>query len=328
MKLFQIALLILSGSCGSSSEMLIIQRGGDQVGNGGKSVVCRDQTGSIESIEILDFYEGRELYGRVPRFQSPNPKEAIPAALLPLKELDPDRYGRYQNYLSDFFSNTKFISSPLMITNDSEEIIAPPEGCEIEQLIIQISPRFPQDRRYNINRELWEALDAQNRIGIILHEIIYYEALAQSHRNSVSPRYLTSLIASGELSTLTTEQYHHLMFQAQLQILNLEWDRHELHFVQTVDSTQMRATQTCTFFNFGNLGTTEMIEDSLTSPSAQHFINAMSSTDALTFWSRDRDPHSKNGWSVRLDLSTSTSTPVELESESSAQVLCFGVPKS
>jgi hypothetical protein len=56
-----IALVLVSAS--ALGQDFPVDAFGDQVGNGGKGVVCSDDRGVITQVELLDFYEAQVLYG-------------------------------------------------------------------------------------------------------------------------------------------------------------------------------------------------------------------------------------------------------------------------
>lgn len=71
-----------------------------------------------------------------------------------------------------------------------------PRGCKIEQIAIQKEPAFPEDKRFTVSKDLWDLLDEDNKAGLVLHEIIYREALLYGHEDSVNARYVNSIWTS------------------------------------------------------------------------------------------------------------------------------------
>src|SRR5690348_16767201 len=72
---------------------------GGQVGNGGKGVICRDQTGAILSAQLLDFYEQRS-FGEELKIPAIGDSFAIADALLQrLTPYDPLRANQYRTTL-------------------------------------------------------------------------------------------------------------------------------------------------------------------------------------------------------------------------------------
>lgn len=89
---------------------------------------------------------------------------------------------------------------------DSGNIVIP-KGCTIEQIANQSAPLYADDPRYIIDQSLWSLLDNQNRAGLILHEIIYREAIELGHDNSVSTRFLNANMSSRKIESMTIADY-------------------------------------------------------------------------------------------------------------------------
>jgi hypothetical protein len=53
---------IMSRLCVLTMMFASIAKAGNEKGNGGDAVVCRDINNEIKSIDILDFFEARLLY--------------------------------------------------------------------------------------------------------------------------------------------------------------------------------------------------------------------------------------------------------------------------
>ncbi|MBK7890572.1 MAG: hypothetical protein IPJ84_06930 [Bdellovibrionales bacterium] len=185
------------------------QATGRTVGNGGDVVVCENQAGVIESIELLDFYEGRILKGIKTDFgsQARTVDEKVATALARLERVSPARAQLYRERALQFFADTLFLEDGhLADIRDAGDIVIP-NGCRIAQIANQSAPLYPDDKRYVIDRSLWTALDDDSRAGLILHEIIYREAIELGHENSVSTRLLNSGLCSQKIETMTVSQY-------------------------------------------------------------------------------------------------------------------------
>lgn len=184
---------------------------GNQVGNGGKGVVCGDGAGNITRVEVLDFYEGRILYGLEPVFPDGTFVEKAKAAASRFAVHDSARAWRYTSEIDHFLSNTRYVDSPLIETPDSDHIVAPPLGCEIRQIAIQMKPTFPGDRLFTIDRTLWSHLGESDKAGLILHEVIYTEGIARGHKNSVAVRYLNTIASSDSISKMSDSEYKRIL---------------------------------------------------------------------------------------------------------------------
>lgn len=171
-----------------------------RVGNGGDAIVCRDAEGGITSAELLDFYEARLLRDVVPAFDAPaaTPVEKALAAVSRIERFDPKRAKRYRAQVTSFLAESRIRDARLDDIPDSHHL-AIPHGCAIEQLCVQRTPYFPEDKRYIIDELLWKHLSAEDQAGLILHEVLYREALERGQADSIAARYFTATIASGKL---------------------------------------------------------------------------------------------------------------------------------
>jgi hypothetical protein len=160
---------------------------GGSVGNDGDGVVCRAQDGTIQSVELLDYYEGRVQRGF--DLSLGHPAEdfqiKINRILQNLSKLANIRSKKYAELSNDFFNQAVLIPNvDLVDIPDSQNIIVP-KNCKVEQLAIQREPQLPGDKRYTISKDLWDQMDGNQKAGLILHEVIYRDALEWKHENSV-----------------------------------------------------------------------------------------------------------------------------------------------
>ena len=192
---------------------------GHEVGNGGDAIVCRSPDNGIRTAELLDIYEARELR-RIPmNLVSFEMNAKIEEALLRLARFSPLRAARYREQIRTFFAEALFVKDvELYDIPDSDDLFFP-LGCKPEQLVIQIKPYFPEDPRYVVNQNIWDALDANSRATMLLHEVIYREAIENGHENSRATRYYNSMLFSGRVENFSLENYVGLM-----QLLRLPFD--------------------------------------------------------------------------------------------------------
>jgi hypothetical protein len=278
---------MLVTGCGHQENAMQIYRGSDQIGNGGKGVICRDGNDKVLSAEILDFYEGRVLYGRIPQPVADDVSSVLQRWLEPLWTYDAPRYQRYSKQLADFAANSRFVEAQLLLTIDSEEIIKPPKGCEVEQIIVQSEPLLPGQKRFVINRPLWEALDHLNQAGLMLHEVIYQEALAQGHHNSISSRYMTALIAADELADLSQDVYSDLLFQARLGFAQTPQPDFIWTWIQSSRLNWTKAQRACHFFDAGRLGSIDEFHRIAQHPPSREQLLRLSTLDQSEFWTNE-----------------------------------------
>ena len=180
---------------------------GVHIGNGGDVVACGE--GASVQYELLDFYEARTLRDIPLDLGAPTLTTAdkVALALSRLAKVDPLRSQRYQNWAQGFDHDTKFLSAVVLVDVPDSEHPSLPEGCRIEQVAIHREPLFPQDRRYTVNKDIWDHLDNDNRAGLMLHEMIYREADGFNIENSIGVRYINSLIFSGLMDQTSVPEY-------------------------------------------------------------------------------------------------------------------------
>lgn len=197
-KLVVLALLLMSS----------VNAHADRVGNGGDGVVCRNDQGKITSIELLDFYEAQTLRGINHDLDKPSLSidEKVDVALSRLSRFSSSRAKKYKEQIDSFFSDAVMLSDIELEDIPDSAHIAIPKGCKIEQMVVQQTPEFPEDKRYVVNKELWDALDNDNKAGLLLHEVILREVLTPFAsiyiKNSISTRYFNSLITSERLDSM------------------------------------------------------------------------------------------------------------------------------
>lgn len=202
--------------------------GASDGGNGGDAVVCRDADGSITSAELLDFYEGRVVHKKQIDLgdKSLDYREKISLALDRLAKQSPNRAGKFGNLAETFESEANYLSDVSLVDVPDSNHIALKRGCAIEQLVIMKEPKFAEDRRYTINKDIWDRLDNDNKAGMVLHELFYREALEHGHANSVGARYLNSLLCSSKFESMTQREFIDVL--QRLMYPDLGWPRKDI----------------------------------------------------------------------------------------------------
>lgn len=132
-------------------------------------------------------------------------------ALQRLADFDPDRQKRYQERAAKFEDDAAFLTDVTLPLLDDSGYIPRRNNCNPVQVIIQQKPKFPGDKIYLINNKFWGQLSAQDQAILILHEIIYQEALERGQTNSISTRYYNALVFSGEIEKKTKQEYFEIL---------------------------------------------------------------------------------------------------------------------
>jgi hypothetical protein len=198
-------LLIVFMSWAMSSQLAFA---GNSVGNGGNVVVCKDAAARVTSIELLDYYEGKVLRGITPETGAPalDYHQKIDYVLDRFAEVAPHRAARYRDQARSFESEALFLAGAQLVPVPDSQHSFVPDGCEVDQAAIQKTPEFPEDKRYTVNQDLWSQLPAEGKAGLVLHEVIYREAIEHNQDDSVKARYFNSYVAAGKLNSYSPLQ--------------------------------------------------------------------------------------------------------------------------
>ena len=192
------------------------------VGNGGVGVFCPSPVGSQNVLKIMDFYEAeREWVMTTPSLGTPDidPFVKVGLALDRLAVFDPERAALYRDWLADFPIDMNLMDQEFDVISDYGSPLLG-QGCSVVQIAVQHVPQNPEDRRYLINQALWSnpTFDNDQKAGLILHEIIYRDALSRGQPDSTSTHYFTALVASTEMELTMTAD----VFKARLRLYNMD----------------------------------------------------------------------------------------------------------
>ena len=179
---------------------------GVEVGNGGDAVVCRDPQGQILTAELLDYYEARVNF-RWAIEESGTRDQIFNLFLNRIAEVNSAKVELYQKRAALFFSEANFLSNIELVDVPDSDHTSFPRGCSVEQLAIQKSDLLPREKRYTINKDIWDHLDMTNQAGLILHEVVYRETLGKHSRYV---RYFNGLVASNILKENTPLELYNL----------------------------------------------------------------------------------------------------------------------
>lgn len=181
---------------------------GNEVGNGGNVIRC--QSNNQVSFELLDYYEGRQLWQMPPDMGSPelSVEEKAEIALQRLKNVEPIRIRNYQAKVKNFYADAAMVAGGELTKIDDTSHLILPAGCALYQMVIQREPELPGEKRYTINKDVWDQLNNDTKAGLILHEIIYGDAIRAGQTNSRTARHFNAYLAStlSEAATIKSHQ--------------------------------------------------------------------------------------------------------------------------
>ena len=192
---------------GDEAEYFDANSDGGRVGNGGGGHVCRSG-GQIKSAELWDFYEARQnnldwhVDLDVQSQDKDGLKQAVALARMVVRDrwrpVDPVMAEYIDGLLNKFEGETSLTEYELQRIPDMNTRIRPAPGCSAEQIAVQQDPKYPGDKRYFIQKSIFEhkSFDATQRAGLVLHEVVYRLTILGRAEDSQSARYLTSLFFS------------------------------------------------------------------------------------------------------------------------------------
>ncbi len=166
-------------------------RAGADSSGGGKSVVCRDTSGKILSVEMLDLYEARNLYGQAPLAMGSTVDEVMTAAKAKFSHTSfassylPEALDQLRAKLHVLPAGQKL--TPI---DDADPVIYDP-GCKLEQAAVWVDSTL-----IVADRELWEAMDTRNQVALYAHETIYAAMRAEGDKNSRRARKIVGYVFS------------------------------------------------------------------------------------------------------------------------------------
>lgn len=156
-------------------------------GGGGKSVVCRDSSGVIQTTEVLDLYEGRVMFGLNIQ-DSPEPMDVqIKNAL---SRIPANSRGLIEFYTGHVLKTMKLtpLKTRLLPIEDSFEVVAP-QDCAVEQ-----AANYYTDKTILVSGDIWSKLSETGKAALVLHEAVYAANRMVGATNSRQSRHIVASI--------------------------------------------------------------------------------------------------------------------------------------
>lgn len=198
--------------------------GGNEHGNGGDVVVCRDGSGNLRSVNLLDYYEAKLFRGINVNLGDPNLDVQKKLEILAnrLAQRNPKLANLYYSRALNFEKEALFLEGVDLEDIPDSGNVTIERNCKIEQIVIQKTPNYELDKRYTVNLELWKALDNNNKAGLIWHEIIYGDAVSRGISNSIASRFLNAIIGGDSLAQMSYSNLKKLFLE--LKLTELTWN--------------------------------------------------------------------------------------------------------
>lgn len=170
---------------------------GNRIGNGGNVVVCKD------SIQILDFYEA-SVTPKFPGGSSQLDYKAIAQDVF--KRLKPISKKLSTQYLErlEFITKEIDFKDGVVLTDvkDSLHSFKPADSsCEVHQIAIRKDDVLANEKRFLIDKKLWNRLDSKNKSALIVHEIIYEHLNKLGEMTSVKARKLVVYLYDDQINS-------------------------------------------------------------------------------------------------------------------------------
>lgn len=190
-----------------ASLLSLFANAGTAVSGGGGAVYC----GTNHPAELFDFYEARVLRNIEIDLGAGDHMQLVRNALQRIAKHDPERAYEYSDLADTFMQEAKFLPNVMLSEVPDVGNVALPVGCELRQVVIQAEPNFPGDPYYIVSKDLWDLMNESSKAGLILHEIIYREAIERGQKSSVNVRYFNSMIANKNFNQLSLANYAELI---------------------------------------------------------------------------------------------------------------------
>ena len=191
---------------------------GIEKGNGGDVVVCQGK-----SPQLLDYFEAESRWKLTLKSGiGSNEWERATSLIDRLVGVNPRRAKVYKQWLAELRADSDFVRGIELIDIPDSGDGFIPAGCSIRQVAVQRSARFPGEKRYTFNRDLFDLMSVDDRAGLFLHELILREA--SEHRgqeNSINTRYLNSQISSGLVSRMSPMEYAALILLTGMKVIDV-----------------------------------------------------------------------------------------------------------
>ncbi len=185
---------------------------GQETGNGGDAIVCRNSDGEVIKAEFYDLWEANQLYGKELKHDLGGSELTIISKLeivfTRLEKFSPVRAKAYRKASREFLNNKLMVENLRDIDDSNHHLIPGDKNCKLEQVIVQVNPRFQEEKAYKVKKDVYEKFTKDSIVAAILHEILWKESMAyHKHKDSTHLRYLNIKLLSNQL-----ESYDYLDF--------------------------------------------------------------------------------------------------------------------
>lgn len=172
---------------------------GYERGNGGFLMSCSADSFLGAGVFSVDHIEATYLHALPPADSLRllrDEVEVVRFVLHKLQQVNPTRAGLYSQWLEEMLNSREFVKNFTFIPLPDSSTTMIPEHCKQEQAAIFITTPGMKKLRFLFNQGLWEKASTLDRAYLLMHELIYREALLpeNNHTNSIAARYLNAWI--------------------------------------------------------------------------------------------------------------------------------------
>lgn len=197
---------------------------GNEGGNGGDVVICFNKGHELKPI-VLDYFESKK---KIKLGVSDDPFELVRGVLKQISMVDPLRARLYNEGLTNFLAESAFLENielPEVRDEGRIRIYSKHEmatRCYKQQAVIQFwKPEYQENfeswtivrkLRYLIDKNLWDKLDAKNKAGLILHELLVREGVnLRETKNTRDIRRINRYMSTFRAEGVFAFQYESVM---------------------------------------------------------------------------------------------------------------------
>ncbi len=158
----------------------------NKVGNGGDVILCGGTS------ELLDFYEVSIPTGQ----KETDPYKVAETQISKMEKVAPTLARQYLKRLKELPQEIDFKSEvQLEDIQDSKHLYLPdPKKCKIQQIAIRKTAVLKGEKRFIIQKDLWNNLSPLHQAGLLTHEVIYEHFSKLSEEDSLKARKLNAYL--------------------------------------------------------------------------------------------------------------------------------------
>lgn len=186
---------------------------GGMDGGGGKVLICPTKSGFKTT--VLDLFEAKASGFQIDMGPGRTLNEKIQFVLTRLENVAPFHAQAYAIWISDFLNKeSAFYEDSILPSTEDTGLTILPRNCELVQVVVQRNEEetvIPRMARYLVDKDAFLQLDIDSQVALIFHEMIYREARARGEKTSLRSRYLTALVLSKNIETLSVSEFNDTM---------------------------------------------------------------------------------------------------------------------